>query len=74
MCGSLIWTLAIRMETKRGRPPTGGHQCSVYLDDKTVADARDIGYGNLSLGLRIAVQAYIAQDDEIVEEIKRTQF
>jgi len=45
----------------------------VYLDDKTKTDARDIGYGNLSLGLRIAVQAYIAQDDEILEDIRRRQ-
>ena len=53
-------------EKRIGRPPgspsvgDGVMRHSVTLDAKTVSSARQIGFGNLSLGLRIAVDAYLA--------------
>lgn len=41
-----------------GRPPdlVDGRKITLYLDEATLAAARDLGAGNLSLGIRRAVQ------------------
>ena len=49
---------------KAGRPytvPGGMRRCTVMLDAPTIARARELGGGNLSLGLRLAV-AQVSQD------------
>jgi hypothetical protein len=41
-----------------GRPPTGVRQVQLTLDDPTINKGTKIGQGNLSKGVRIAVQEY----------------
>jgi hypothetical protein len=41
-----------------GRPPIGVHKVQLTLDDKTIDKGTDIGEGNLSHGVRIAVKDY----------------
>ena len=41
-----------------GRPPTGVRKVQLTLDDKTIDKGTDIGEGNLSRGVRIAVKDY----------------
>jgi hypothetical protein len=41
-----------------GRPSTGVRRIQLTLDDKTIDKGTDIGEGNLSRGVRIAVKDY----------------
>jgi hypothetical protein len=41
-----------------GRPSTGVRRVQVSLDDETIDKATNIGDGNLSRGVRIAVKDY----------------
>lgn len=41
-----------------GRPSIGGRRVQLTLDDKTIDKGTNIGEGNLSLGVRIAVKDY----------------
>ena len=41
-----------------GRPPTGVRKVQLTLDDKTIDKGTEIGEGNLSRGVRIAVSDY----------------
>jgi len=43
---------------RKGRPPTGAKHRHVMLPDETVARAKVIGGGNISLGIRLAVHDY----------------
>jgi len=46
------------MKTNRkGRPPTGVKHRHVMLSDETIARAKVIGGGNISLGIRMSVAA-----------------
>lgn len=42
-----------------GRPGSGMQRVNVMLDEATLALAREIGSGNLSAGLRLAVARYL---------------
>ena len=43
-------------ERNPGRPPTiGGRRVQVYLDDDSIARAKLLGGGNVSLGIRVAL-------------------
>lgn len=43
----------------KGRPPTvTGKQVQLYLDSDSLAIAAEIGEGNISLGVRIALKKY----------------
>jgi hypothetical protein len=41
-----------------GRPSIGVHKVRLTLDDETIDKGTDIGDGNLSLGVRIAVKGH----------------
>jgi len=41
-----------------GRPPTGVRKVQLTLDDETIDKGTDIGEGNLSRGVRIAVKEH----------------
>jgi hypothetical protein len=41
-----------------GRPPIGVHKVQLTLDDETIDKGTDIGEGNLSRGVRIAVKEH----------------
>jgi hypothetical protein len=41
-----------------GRPPIGVHKVQLTLDDETIDKGTNIGEGNLSRGVRIAVKDY----------------
>jgi hypothetical protein len=41
-----------------GRPSIGGRRVQLTLDDKTIDKGTDIGEGNLSRGVRIAVKEH----------------
>lgn len=51
-------TLSRKRPKPEGRPPilSGGKRVNVYLDTVTLSRARKLGKGNLSVGLRMAVQ------------------
>ena len=50
------------MSAKRGRPPlmNNGHRHDVYLNDEAVRKARVIGGGNVSKGIRLALDLVYA--------------
>jgi hypothetical protein len=43
-----------------GRPATGVRKVQLTLDDETIDKGTDIGEGNLSHGVRVAVKEYKA--------------
>ena len=55
---------------KAGRPFTvagGMRRCSVMLDAGTIARARELGAGNLSLGLRMALAPIVQLGAEVLQ-------
>ena len=55
------------MNTKRGRPPLAnkGHRHDVYLNDEAVRKARILGNGNISKGIRLALNSTYARYQSI---------
>ena len=55
---------------KTGKPAQamgdGGQAIRAYLDRETIDKAREIGNGNFSLGLRLAVKQYEETENENV--------
>ena len=46
----------MKKTTKKTHKMNEGHRYNVYLDQETISSAKDIGDGNISLGLRISVK------------------
>jgi len=58
--------VAAALGTGIGRRKTldGGKRVYVYLDEKAVSKAKDIGNGNISAGIRTALDTYKSSSDE----------
>jgi len=62
------------MKTNRkGRPPTGVKHRHVMLSDETIARAKVIGGGNISLGIRMSVAQAETLEEHDAEQTEPEQ-